>query len=72
MIKVERLERFTELQKRIEVNRTDPDLTDEEWDEYMDLMRQIVFDLAAYIWQDEDATGVFMALFEPAHPYELM
>ena len=69
MIKIERLKRFIEFQERIEKDRVDPDLTDEDWDEYSDLVRQIAFDFAQEMWQDEEASGVLMALFNPPHPY---
>ena len=70
MIKIERLKRFVELQERIEENRIDPDLTDEDWDEYCDLMRQIIFDLAQDLWQDESTTGILISLFDPPDPFE--
>ncbi len=54
MIKIERLERFISLHDT--KDRTDP-----EDDLYYDLMKQLVFDLACELWQDESAAGVFVA-----------
>ncbi len=58
MIKIERLERFISLHNT--KDRTDP-----EDDLYCDLMRQVVFDLASELWQDESAAGVFCSIFNP-------